>query len=116
MNYNPLQTYRAPAPDLIDLLLADVAIRIQLSKTDHDKAVDRFATMQDWIDRESSPLRGHVKLMYPQGSMAIGATIARVSDKDEFDIDVMVDLGFRIDADPQVVIDLLHDAIRGEPG
>lgn len=103
-------------PDLVDILLADVAIRVQLSRTDYDKAVDRFGTMQDWIDREGSPLRGLVTLMYPQGSMAVGSTVARVSEKDEFDIDVIVDLDIRHAASPEVVLDNLHHAIRGEPG
>jgi SMODS domain-containing protein len=116
MNFNPKSPRPAAMPDLVDILLADVAIRIQLSKTDHDKAVDRFGVMQDWIDRESSPLRGLVKLMYPQGSMAIGATVSRVSEKDEFDIDVVVNMAIRHDADPQTVLDTLHDAIRGERG
>ena len=74
------------------MLLADIAVSIQLSKTEHNKAVDRFETMRDWIDRDASPLHGLVRLMYPQGSMAIGATIARVSDREEYDIDVIVDL------------------------
>jgi hypothetical protein len=117
MNCNPSHP-RLPAiaPDLVDILLADVAIRIQLSQTDHGKAVSRFEVMQDWIDRESSPLRGLVKLMYAQGSMAIGATVARVSEVDEFDIDVMVNLAVRPDASPEAVLNLLHDAIRGERG
>ena len=46
--------------------------------------------LPDWIDRPGSPLRGLVALMYPQGSMAIGATIARASDREEYDIDVIV--------------------------
>src|SRR5580658_776483 len=95
LNYNPLIRHAGFTPDLADILLADVAIRIQLSKTGHDKAVDRFGVMQDWMDRESSPLRGLVKLMYPQGSMAIGATVSRVSEKDEFDIDVVVNMAIR---------------------
>jgi hypothetical protein len=57
LNYNPLIRHAGFTPDLADILLADVAIRIQLSKTGHDKAVDRFDTMKDWIDREGSPLR-----------------------------------------------------------
>ena len=116
MNYNPLVRHAGFTPDLADILLADVAIRIQLSKTDHDKAVVRFDTMKDWIDREGSSLRGMVSLLYAQGSMAVGSTVARVSDDDEYDIDVMVDLAIRRDANPQVVLDTLHDAIRGEPG
>jgi hypothetical protein len=100
----------------VDILLADVAIRIQLSKTDHDKAVDRFDTMKDWIDRDGSGLRGLVSLLYPQGSMAVGSTVARVSERDEYDIDVIADLAIRQDSNPQAVLDTLFESIRGERG
>jgi len=116
LNYNPLIRHAGFTPDLADILLADVAIRIQLSKTGHDKAVDRFDTMKDWIDREGSPLRGLVSLLYGQGSMAISSTVARVSERDEYDIDVIVDLAIRPDSRPQSVLDTLHDAVRGERG
>lgn len=116
LNYNPLIRHAGPSPDLADVLLADVAIRVQLSKTNYDKAVDRFDTMKDWIDREGSDLHGLVSLLYPQGSMAIGSTVARVSDRDEYDVDVIVDLAIRHDSDPQLVLDTLFDAIRGERG
>jgi hypothetical protein len=108
LNFNPLVRHAGPTPDLADILLADVAIRIQLSKTDHDKAVDRFDTMRDWIDREGSDLHGLVSLLYPQGSMAAGSTVARVSDRDEYDIDVIADLEIRHDNNPQVVLDSLQ--------
>ena len=72
--------------------------------------------MRDWIDRPGSPLHGLVALMYPQGSMAIGATIARASDREEYDIDVIVALLIARDSDPEVVLDALYHAIRGEPG
>ena len=116
MNYNPLIRHAGFTPDLADILLADVAIRIQLSKTDYDKAVDRFDTMKDWIDREGSDLHGLVSLLYPQGSMAVGSTVARVSDRDEYDIDVIADLDIRHDNNPQLVLDTLFNAIRGERG
>jgi hypothetical protein len=116
VNQIPSIRHAGFSPDLVDILLADVAIRIQLSQTDHDKAVSRFDVMRDWIDREGSPLQGLVALLYAQGSMANGSTVARVSDRDEYDIDVMVDLLIRLDADPQIVLDTLHDAIRGERG
>jgi hypothetical protein len=54
--------------------------------------------------------------MYPQGSMAIGATIARASDREEYDIDVIVALLVLWDSDPQMVLDALYHALRGEPG
>jgi hypothetical protein len=57
-----------------------------------------------------------VALMYPQGSMAIGAAIARASDREEYDIDVIVALMIARDSDPEVVLDALYHAIRGAPG
>jgi hypothetical protein len=116
MNFSPKHFGASALPEVIDLLLADIAIRVQLSKTSHDKAVARFDVMREWIDRPGSPLRGLVALMYPQGSMAIGATVARVSDRDEYDIDVIVVLLIPRDSDPEMVLSALYHAIRGEPG
>ena len=41
----------------LDVMLAEIALRIQLSPTDHGKAVDRYETVSEWIDR---PDRGVV--------------------------------------------------------
>jgi hypothetical protein len=69
----------------VDLLLADIAIRVQLTATDYEKAVSRYQTINDWLERDGSPLQGHVVLFYPQGSMAICATIASKLKTDEFE-------------------------------
>ena len=61
-----------PLTNPIDVLLADVAIRVQLNRTDYDKLVDRYQTINRWIEREGSPLKDRVELFYPQGSMPIG--------------------------------------------
>lgn len=100
----------------IDVLLSDIAIRVQLSQTDHDKAVGRYETMQEWIDRAGSPLAGRVTRMYAQGSMATGSTVAQNSDSDEYDIDVMTELAISPDTPPQTVLDVTYEAIKGEPG
>ncbi len=99
-----------------DILLADVAIRVQLSRTDYNKAVDRYQTINDWLERDDSPLKDLVQLVYPQGSMAIGATIASKLKTDEFDIDLVAQLGLPKDVLPNEPLDLLFKAIRGEPG
>jgi hypothetical protein len=54
VNFNPRNLPRSALPEVIDVLLADIAIRVQLTKTDHDKAVDRFEVMRDWIDRPAA--------------------------------------------------------------
>lgn len=102
--------------DPLDALLADIAIRVQLSATDYGKAESRYQTISAYLDRDGSPLRGLVDLLYPQGSMAIDATIASRLRADEFDIDIMVELALGLGVSPQVVLDLLYRAMRGEPG
>ena len=100
----------------LDAMLAEVALRVQLSPTDHGKAVTRYETLGEWIDRPDSPLYGGVELTYPQGSMAIGAAIARSSERDEYDIDAMAQLSLPRDTDPEYALSLLHASIRGERG
>lgn len=102
--------------DPADALLADVAIRVQLSRTDYSKAVSRYGTINDCIERDGSPLKDRVELFYPQGSMAIGATIASKLRNDEFDIDVIAQLDLPFDVLPRKPLNLLYEAIRGEPG
>ena len=110
------QPLRQPLTDPVDLLLADVAIRVQLSRTDYNKAVDRYETINEWIERDRSPLKDRVELLYPQGSMAIGATIASKLRTDEFDIDVVAQVDLSPNVLPKDALDLLFEAIRGEPG
>ena len=100
----------------LDVLLADVAIRIQLSRTNHARAVQRYQAVSDWIERPNSPLCDRVQIFYPQGSMATGSTIASRLRTDEFDIDVAAQLDLRPDIAPREILDLLYDAVRAEPG
>jgi hypothetical protein len=102
--------------DPLDALLADVAIRIQLSATDYGKAEFRNRVINDHLEREGSLLRGHVSLLYPQGSMAVGATIASRLRTDEYDIDVIAELALPVDTPAEVVLNLLFHSVRGERG
>ncbi len=107
---------RSPLSEPVDVLLTDVAIRIQLSHTDYRKAEERYQTLGEWIDREESPLAGRVDLVYAQGSMAIGATIASRATTDEHDVDFIAQLALSLDTPPRIVLDLLFESIRGQPG
>ena len=111
-----INSLRRPLTNPADILLADMAIRVQLSQTDYNKAVQRYQTVNNWIERDESPLKDRVELFYPQGSMAIGATIASKLRTDEFDIDVVAQLDLPDHILPQKVLDLLYEAIRGKPG
>ena len=107
---------RLPLSEPIDFLLADVAIRVQLSATHHALAVGRYETVNKWIERKDSPLEDRVEIFYPQGSMAIGATVASKLEYDEFDIDLIAQLDLPAGTPPHQMLDVLEAAIRGEPG
>lgn len=53
-----------------DILLADVAVRIQLSPTEYVTATKHYEVMGEWIDRPGSPLRGMVDGFYAQGGFS----------------------------------------------
>ena len=99
-----------------DVLLADVAIRIQLSPTAYKTAVQRHESIKTWIERADSSLYRLVELFYPQGSMATRSTIASKLRNDEFDIDIVAALLLHADTPPDEVLNRLYRAIRGEAG
>ncbi len=50
--------------------------------------VFRVGAVREYIERDASPLGGLVRMFYPQGSMAIRATIRSRKREDGFDIDL----------------------------
>lgn len=104
------------ANDVLDLLVADVAIRVQLSPSNHELAIERLETLERWLARDDSELAGRVRRVYPQGSMALHATIASKLRNDEFDVDAIVELDLPPGATPQQALDLLYRSVKGRPG
>lgn len=100
----------------LDVLLADIAVRIQLTPTDHRLAVGHYLAIHQWLERDGSPLAGLIESFYTQGGFSIGATTARHAEDADFDIDAMVQVTMHHDTDPEDVLSTLHTAIRGEPG
>ena len=99
----------------LDLLFADIAIRIQLSQTAHDKAVQRYNAIVERLNDEDSPLAGLINLFYAQGSMAIRAAIASGVTHDGYDLDMVLQAVW-YGLTPQEVLDLLFKALNGKPG
>ena len=116
MNYSDRFLREIASFSPLDVMLADIAVRIQLSPTDYQLAIDHSEAINDWIDREESPLRGLIEAFYGQGGFAIGATVARHATDDEFDIDMMAQVSFPQSVDPETPLALMDEAIRGEPG
>ena len=95
-------------------LLVAVAIKTELPPSQHERLAKCREELQDYIQREGSPLEGLVDYFYPQGSVAVGATIASRKRENGFDIDVIVELSGRYR--PEQALDLLYRAIKGSPG
>jgi len=110
--------WKPPAPLSTpgEALLALVAIKIELSRTQHRLAVERYESIRKHIERADSPLAALVVLFYPQGSMAIGATIRAKRREDGYDIDIVVELGLPPHMPPHQVLNLLYRAVKGDPG
>lgn len=102
--------------DINEILLADIAVKIQLTPSEYELAKTRAEKIEAWLEREGSPLRGLVVRIYPQGSMAINATISSAQDKEIFDIDLVVELRIPKGSGPEEVLDLLFEAVRGKKG
>ena len=105
-----------PAIEVAEELLIRTAIRIELPPSLHALAVDRYEAVRKHIEREGSPLKNRVRLFYPQGSMAIRATIRSRRRADGYDIDIVAELMIPYWMPPAMVLDLLFEAINGERG
>lgn len=116
MNEQLTQPPLGPNAPVGELLLAETAIRIELPPSLHRLAVERYEAIRKHIEREASPLRDKVRIFYPQGSMAIRATILSRKRADGFDIDIIAELILSHSTAPAAVLDLLFDAINGPPG
>lgn len=105
-----------PSAPTGEILLAETAIRIELPPSQHRLAVERFEAVRKHIERPDSPLHERVVWFYPQGSMAIRATIKSRRRVDGFDIDIVAELIIRPGTPPGDVLDLLFEAINGPRG
>lgn len=105
-----------PGAPVGEILLAGTAVRIELPPSLHRLAVERYEAVRNHVERVDSPLRDRVQIFYPQGSMAIGATIRSRKRTDGYDIDIVAELLLPPDTPPAAVLDILFHAINGSPG
>ncbi|MDX8469783.1 nucleotidyltransferase [Mesorhizobium sp. VK25A] len=99
----------------LDAILADLAISVQLPAGLHARTGDRYEAIRKHIECPGSPLYGRVLCFYPQGSMAIDATISTRGTDNEYDLDVVVELDVSEDTSPEEVLDLLESAVADYP-
>lgn len=115
MNKPTYENFR-PFSVIGERLLTSTAIKIELPPSQHALMVQRKSAIEKHLERDGSPLKGLIRLFYQQGSVAIGATIRAKFRQEGFDIDIIVELLERGNLTPAEVLDLLYEAMRGEPG
>ncbi|NTF08008.1 nucleotidyltransferase [Agrobacterium rubi] len=105
-----------PFLDPIDRMLAEIAFSIQLPPSLHAKAVSRYEAVRKYLEGTVAFHDG-VEHFYPQGSMAIDATISTRGTDDEYDIDIIAQLGGRFrNMEPLDVLKELEEALDGYRG
>lgn len=106
-----------PFDDPIDRLLAEIAFSIQLPPSLHQKAVDRYEAVRNHLESTSSDFKNQIEYFYPQGSMSIDATISTKGTDDEYDLDIVAQLGgrFRFMTPLQILVEL-EKALKGYRG
>jgi len=81
-----------PFDDPLDRILAEVALSSQLPPSLHKKADGRYQAVCKYLDAQPG-FAGNIEYFYPQGSMAIDATISTRGSDEEFDLDAVAQLG-----------------------
>jgi Second Messenger Oligonucleotide or Dinucleotide Synthetase domain len=96
-----------PFDDPLDRILAEIAISIQLPPSLHDKAKGRYEAVRRHCEAQDT-FRDQIEHFYPQGSMAIDATISTRGTDDEYDLDIVSQLGghFRAMAPLEILTEL----------
>lgn len=73
----------------LDILLDEVCVALQLTKTQYESAEEKYSAVADWLSASGSPLAHLGPQVYPQGSLALQTTVKprRNQRDEEFDVD-----------------------------
>lgn len=108
-DYNPFAT-------ALDRLLAEIAFNVQLPPSLHRKATSRYKAVREFLEGTET-FEDQIEHFYAQGSMAIDATISTRGTDDEYDIDIIAQLGGRfVSMTPNEILDELFEALKGYRG
>jgi hypothetical protein len=105
-----------PFEDHLDGLLAKIAFILQLPPSLHEKATDRYKAVREYLEGTTA-FRDQIEHFYAQGSMAIDATISTRGTEDEYDIDIVAQLGGRfLSMSPLEILKELERSLNGYRG
>lgn len=106
---------RNPFDDPLDRILAEIALSAQLPPSLHRKAGGRYAAVRAHLEADAA-FEDQIEHFYPQGSMVIDATISNRGTDDEYDLDIVSQLGGRFrQMDPLAILLELERALKDYP-
>lgn len=99
-------------PLQLDDLLHRVSVRLQISRTQHRLAEERYIAVGRWLEGGSALSRLTPRI-YPQGSLLIGTTV-RPKSREEYDLDLVCELqaDWRKISNPIVLLDSVEARLR----
>ena len=92
-----------PFDDPLDRILAEIALSIQLPPSLHEQAKGRYEAVRRHLEATTA-FHDQIEHFYPQGSMTIDATISTRGTDDEYDLDIVTQLGDRFRNLPPLAI------------
>jgi len=79
-------------PKHTEELLEDLAASLQVPPSRYEAAERSYKSVGEWLHREASSLRQANPKVYIQGSFRLGTAIRPVSDKEDYDVDLVCEL------------------------
>lgn len=76
-------------------LLEQVAKSLDIPDEMHEEAVSKYEDVGNWLEEEDQNHGRREPEVYPQGSFRLGTVIRPISDKDEYDIDLVYERDLR---------------------
>lgn len=73
-------------------LLNKIAQALDIPESLFDEAQKKYKAVGTWLGEGNSPLAGYSPQIYPQGSFLLGLVVKPLSDRDDFDIDLVFEL------------------------
>src|SRR5690348_15856221 len=95
----------------IDALLDGICEELQLPRSRHEAADERYQALGAFLESASSPFAGRRPRIYPQGSMRLGTTVKPLVGP--HDLDFVIELDLKPSTlEPVALLDALYGYLR----
>ena len=73
-------------------VLEAIAEALDIPESHYELAIKRYESIGGWLERKESKVTRYSPLIYPQGSFLLGTVTRPISEKDEYDLDLVSEL------------------------